>query len=370
MNLFFDLDYISSLVLKIEHGNVSYAEHSYLQKVIAAQTVINEYQKDNNIVFQKIYLRYYSWLSLNWQKNSNSPREKTDHFLLKNALEKRQSILMPKKDNIYQKPLNHFSVLLELARIWNQPLKQERNSILNFLMFFLERVYGIPKQYIDTIFSLLEESWKPILSPLGVLPNRKFSLQEIEEYFFGNKLKPEYSVQVIPKIDRYFSIIGKEHRCHLFLPKSENFDLFEAALVIHEFQHLLDIDNYENILIDNKKEIMKDESYSKFYENLFLSEKNALNAERVFILGLGAAKRGRFCWLESNLFYPILLLKCELNNLLYGDKATIDFSEMCLKHGMEPLPLSALFEWGAPFQLSAYCAAAMDLEQGWQKFLQ
>ena len=43
---------------------------------------------------------------------------------------------------------------------------------------------------------------------------------------------------------------------------------------------------------------------------------------------------------------------------------------MCLAHGMEPLPLSSLFEWGAPFQMSAYCASAMDLEPNWLKFLQ
>ena len=48
----------------------------------------------------------------------------------------------------------------------------------------------------------------------------------------------------------------------------------------------------------------------------------------------------------------------------------VDFKDMCLAHGMEPLPLSSLFEWGAPFQMSAYCASAMDLEQNWVKFLQ
>ncbi len=368
MNLFFDLEYISSLVLKVEQGKATNTEHAYLQKVIAAQTVISEYQKENNTFFQKISQKYYIWLSANWQKKLNSQRERTDHFLLKNALEKSQFISAKKSEYVYQKPLNHYSVLLTLSQIWNFPLKREKKSIEQFLFYFIENVYGVPQKYIAPIFQLIEKDWKPILSPLGMLPNKKFSLQEIEEYFFGNKTIPEFSVHLVPKIDRYFSIVGRGHNCHLFLPKREHFDLFEAALVIHELQHLLDIDNKENLIYTNRSGI--DENQVMLYESVYLSERNALNAERIFLLGTGAAKRGRYCWLESNLFYPILLLKCEMHNLLYGDNRTIDFSEICQQHGMEPLLLSALFEWGAPFQLSAYCAVAMELEQGWQKFLQ
>ena len=147
-----------------------------------------------------------------------------------------------------------------------------------------------------------------------------------------------------------------------------DFDLFEAALVVHEFQHVADALYESNLELKNKN--LENESLISICDSLFLSEKNALNAERVFLLGHGTAKRGRYFWLESNLFYPILLLKCELHSLVFQDSKPVDFANACMAHGMEPLPISSLFEWGAPFQMSAYCASAMELEQNWDKFLQ
>ncbi|APJ03470.1 hypothetical protein [Silvanigrella aquatica] len=365
MNLFFDLNEISTLTSKAELDCLTQYEHSYLQKMIAAQTVINQYIKTINEEkqnFQLIVSRYYSWIYKTLQKKNNSSREKTDLFLLKNSLEK-INYNQKNKENCYSKPCNHYQVLKHLADIWNQPLQKESNSIRIFLSFFMETVYGIPKNYIDDIFHLIFSDWKLILSPLGSLTHKKFSLSDIEDYFFGKKAKPDFSVHFIDKIDRHFSVVGVGHKNHIFISKVEDFDLFEAALVVHEFQHIEDaLQETHEFLKNGKKDLL--------CENLYLSEKSALNAERVFLLAHGTSKRGRFHWLESNLFYPILLLKCEFHNLLFNDIKPLEFAEVCTDHGMEPLPLSSLIAWGAPFQMSAYCASAMELEQNWLKFLQ
>ena len=371
MNLFFNLNEISKLTSKAELGCIDRYEHSYLQKMIAAQTVINQYikkinPKDNH--FEFVADRYYNWICKNWQKKHISKRDKTDLFLLKNSLEKVNYFKKSNLNAVYQKPMDHYDTLKVLSEIWDIPLKNDQNSILYFLKYFMENIYGIPKKIIEIIFNLILSNWKPILSPLGSLSNKKYSLQEIEDYFFGNNIKPNFNIHIIEKIDRYFSVVGIGHTNHIFLSKKNNFDLFEAALVIHELQHIIDAIHETN----EEEKLIKDDSLQnqKITENLFLSEKNALNAERVFLLGNGTAKRGRYYWLESNLFYPILLLKCELHNLIYRDEKPIDFAEMCQAHGMEPLPLSSLFGWGAPFQMSVYCASTLELEPNWLKFLQ
>jgi hypothetical protein len=371
VDLFFNLNEISKLTSKAELGCITLEEHSYLQKIIAAQTVINQYTKSSNQeknTFQIIASRYYSWISKNWQKKNKSSRERTDLFLLKNALEKVNFSVTGKEKYFYGKPLNHFDTLRNLAEIWEKPLKCDENSIVYFLSYLMENIYGIPKKLIDDIFNLIFSNWKPVLSPLGSIPSKKFSVGEIEEYFFGKNTKPEFEIHVIDKIDRHFSVVGVGHKNHIFLSKRDDYDLFEAALVVHELQHIVDAVNESNP--DGGFHSIEKGMRNCISDNLFLSERSALNAERVFLLGHGTAKRGRYYWLESNLFYPILLLKCELHNLIFRDNSPIDFAKVCLAHGMEPLPLPSLFEWGAPFQMSAYCASAMELEQNWLKFLQ
>ena len=370
MDFFFNLNEISKLTSKAELGCITLDEHTYLQKMIAAQTVINQYTKSSNEdtnTFQIIVSRYYSWISKNWQKKNMSSREKTDLFLLKNALEK-VNFNKFGKVNYYGKPLDHFDTLRNLAEIFKKPIKCDEKSIVSFLTYLMENIYGIPKKCVDDIFNLIFSNWKPVLSPLGSISNKKFSLREIEDYFFGKNTKPEFEIHLVDKIDRHFSVIGSGHKNHIFLSKMDDYDLFEAALVVHEFQHVMDAANESNTVFNEQS--IENGLTNKISDNLFLSEKSALNAERVFLLGHGTAKRGRYYWLESNLFYPILLLKCELHNLIYRDNSPIDFANVCLAHAMEPLPLSSLFEWGAPFQMSVYCASAMELEQNWLKFLQ
>lgn len=371
MDLFFKLNEISTLTSKAELGCITLEEHSYLQKIIAAQTVINQYTKSSNEdinTFQVIASRYYSWISKNWQKKNKSSRERTDLFLLKNALERTNFYGIEKEKYFYGKPLSHFEILRNLAEIWEKSLKHDEKSIVCFLSYLMENVYGISKKLIDDIFNLIFSKWKPILSPLGSIPSKKFSLNDIEEYFFGKNTKPEFEIHLIDKIDRHFSVVGVGHKNHIFLSKRVDYDLFEAALVVHEFQHIIDAVNESNL--ETGLYSIKKGTEGSISDSLFLSERSALNAERVFLLGHGTAKRGRYYWLESNLFYPILLLKCELHSLIFSDKNPIDFADVCLAHGMEPLPISSLFEWGAPFQMSAYCASAMELEQNWLKFLQ
>ena len=56
-----------------------------------------------------------------------------------------------KNKSFYQKNLTHFEVLKVLAEIWEKPLKREENSIICFLSFMMENIYGIPKNLIDGI---------------------------------------------------------------------------------------------------------------------------------------------------------------------------------------------------------------------------
>ena len=135
--------------------------------------------------------------------------------------------------------------------------------------------------------------------------------------------------------------------------------MYEASLIVHELQHIMDA-KQQKILPEGMHLV----------DHLFLAEKNALNAERIFLNGNGISKRGKYNWLEANLFYPLLLLKCELNSYLNNEIDIINFKSLCLSHGMDPVTLSTLFDWGAPFQMSIYCAAVLDLEQNWKKYIQ
>lgn len=367
MDQFFNLNEISMLTSKAELGNITTEEHSYLQKMIAAYCIINQYEKSINTQlnsFQTIVDRYYSWASKNWVKNVIEPRERTNLFLIKNSLDKINYNAFYKKNNIYCKPLSNFEILITLAEIWKIPLKKDENSIIQFLTFFMENIYGIPKNFIENIFNLIFSNWKPTIPPLGSLPCKKFSIDEIQNYFFGKKIIPKFSIHLVDKIDRLFSVVSTEYQNHIFLSKLDNIDLFEASAIIHEFQHINDsISNIESNILNNSNKRIKS-------ENLFLSEQSALNAEKIFLLGHGTAKKGRYHWLESNLFYPILLLKCELNNFISFEKKVINFADVCHTHGMPALPISSLFEWGAPFQMSIYCASVMAIDQSWTKFLQ
>ena len=61
----FNLNEISTLSSKAMQECLGYFEHSYLQKMIAAQTVINQYTKtinDDQKRFELIVDEYYSWI--------------------------------------------------------------------------------------------------------------------------------------------------------------------------------------------------------------------------------------------------------------------------------------------------------------------
>lgn len=361
MNFCFNLDEISTIIAKAELGCITPNEHSFLQKVIAVQTVINQYSKNINeqaLHFQKLIYKYYTFVCYNLERNSLNEKELTDLFLLKNSLEK-FNYCEPKFNLGYDKPLSNFYLLLELAKIWKIEINDKFESKINFIKHLMHNFYGIPINLVEKIFELVLGNWKPILAPLGGIINKKYSLKEIEDYFFGENYRPGYKIQIIDKIDRFFSLVDSVHQNYVFLSKETDYDVFEAALVVHELQHILDAK--QNTILPNT---LSSE------ENLYLSEKSALNSERIFLIGNGSSKRGKYAWIESNLFYPLMLLKCELLTYKSNEQVTMNFKSVCLAHGMEAIGLSSLFDWGAPFQMSAYCAAAMELEQNWKKYIQ
>ncbi len=361
MNFCFNIDEISKIIAKAELGFITPNEHSFLQKVIAVQTVINQYSKNINeqtLLLQKLIYKYYTFVCYNLERNSLNEKELTDLLLLKNSLEK-FNYSENNSNFSYDKPLSNFYLLIELAKIWKFKISDKFELKINFLKFLMHNIYGIPNGLIEQLFELVLGNWKPILSPLGGIVSKKYTLKDIEDYFFGENERPDYKIVIIDKIDRYFSLVDREQQNYVFLSKETDYDIFEAALVIHELQHVLDAK--QNILVKDSLNLE---------ENLYLSEKSALNSERIFLIGNGASKRGKFAWLESNLFYPLLLLKCELLTYKYSEQVTLNFRSVCLDHGMEPIGLSSLFDWGAPFQMSAYCAAAMELEQNWKKYIQ
>ncbi|MGY3804221.1 hypothetical protein ACWNT8_09190 [Pigmentibacter ruber] len=361
MNFCFNLDEISSLITKAELGFLTPNEHSYLQKMIAAQTVINQFTKNFNeqvLQYNKLISKYYKWVCFSFEKKNINKKDLTELFLLKNSLEK---IYYNEKNKIIdtEKPLSFFGKLNELAKIWNYNLEKNEKSIINFLKIFMNEMYYIPEYLVENIMQLVVDNWRPILFPIGPIFARKFSLKEIEEYFFGENSKPDYQTHIIERIDRFFSLVGVGHTNHIFLSKKNDFELYEASLIVHELQHIVDAKQHK---------ILPEGMY--LADHLFLAEKNALNAERIFLNGNGVSKKGKYNWLEANLFYPLLLLKCEFHSYLNNEINISNFKSLCLSHGMDPVNLSTLFDWGAPFQMSIYCAAVLELEQNWKKYIQ
>lgn len=375
MNSIFDIDFIAELIKKLDMQNISYLEHDYLQKILAACILIQKFNKARHEKTESFIYNHYNWLVKNYNNNKLSQKTKTEYYLFKVEIEKYFQFfglqyhqgspttltrLVTKPETQY---VSSFSQLQALARIWGYSITRQEKDILQFLAFFIENIYGIPSSISNEIFNLLHMNWRPILAPIGIIPYKKFSLEEIQEYFFGDTNKQEYELHILTNADRLFSLTSPQFKNYLFIPKQDNFDIFEAALVIHEFQHIQDSykqakNNAASSLFEHTQE-----------ENLFHSEKNALNAERVFLKVAGAGKKGTFCWLESNLFYPFLLLRWELDIILSDTYDTNNFHSICRQHNMEPLSLSPLFDWRAPFQMSAYCAAVMDLEPNWKSYL-
>ena len=347
MNSLFNSDLISELIEKLESGVISYLEHDYLQKTLTAFILIQQYNKARHEKIEPIISSYYNWLTKNYNSNNLSKKLKVEYYLLKIEIEKFFHFFGVSAH--IQQVSTQFEQLQTLARIWGYSLERQENAVLKFLAFFMEEIYKVPSHFIHEIFNLLQSTWRPILSPIALIPHKKFSLEEIEEYFFGGINKHAFEAHVLPNADRLFSITNPQFTNHLFLPKRDNFDIFEAALVVHEFQHIQDSPRIQE-------------------ESLFISEKNALNAERIFLNIAGTGKKGKFCWLESNLFYPLLFLKWELDIIISDAYDINNFYDICRKHGMEPLTLSPLFDWRAPFQMSAYCAASMDLETSWKNY--
>lgn len=346
---YFNTQEIWNRIQELEKNTVSKTEHIYLQKVIAVQVLLHShFKKAFEPSLIKIIVTYYNWLHQEMNKGTMSAFELTDAYLFSSALKNS----LPHSSETQRK--SHFDELTTLARIWKKPLSQNKGSIISFLAFLMEKLYRVPTILIDEFFSLLQSDWKPILAPLSSVMSRAMNLTEIEHYFFGDTDKKNYTTHKVSDLERFFSITNTNGPQHFFVSQKTEYDLFESALIVHELQHFQDSQiKTENLIL----------------ENLFESEKRAIHAERVFLNWTGTAKKGKFAWLESNLFLPMALLLCELDRFL-GDKTSAEMSfQHYASHGLKEIEASPLFQWGAPFQMSVYCCAAMSLEPDWKKYL-
>jgi hypothetical protein len=363
VKLFDILKEISTLTTKAERSTLNLFEHRYLQKLISAVDFLiysEGASETESFCFNENVKHYFNILNKNSKFLNFSKKEKTElYFFQHSLLRKRKNIngFFYKNDN---KKFDRFNILKNIAEIWDVDLYRDKYSLVEFIKFIMKNIYEIPNNLIDEVFNLINYNWKLIDVVLDAFSDKFFSLKEIENYFFGGNIKINYNLNIFQGIDRYFSVFSPGNNNHLFLSKNDEFSLFEASLIVHEFQHFLD-SKYE----ENGNDSLKIKT-----ECMYNCEKSALNSERIFVLSQGQTKLCRYYWLQTNLFYPILLLKCELQNLLYDDLKPLDFATLCLEHGLDPLPISTLLECGAPFQMSVFCAAAIDLEQNWIKFLQ
>lgn len=357
---YFNMQELSQRLQELEKNSISKTEHAYLQKVIAAQILLhNHLKKAFDPPLIKIVVTYYNWLYQEMQHGAMSPLELTNAYLFSSALKKSLPQVPNSHPNTHEpRKRSHFDELATLARIWKKPLARTKASILPFLAFLMEKLYHVPSPRIDDFFSLLQSNWKPALAPLSSVMSRTMKLSEIEHYFFGETDKKSYTVHMVPDIARFFSITNTIGPQHLFVSQKTDYDLFDAALIVHELQHFQDTQTRAT-----------QQNESATVENLFQSERRALNAERVFLNWTGTAKKGKFVWLESNLFLPMVLLLCELDRFLEDDISFEKLSQNYAAHGLKEIEASPLFTWGAPFQMSVYCCAAMDLEPEWKKYL-
>lgn len=344
-----------SFLEKLKTGKISEEEHSYLRKIIQCFILIQKSRKQINTKEEYFISSYYEWLIkqnfLIFPGSASLPIEKkVEFFLMKIEIENFFLFFNIKNTYFNGRKISSFECLKALAKFWNFDLKRNKECIVNFLSIFLNIIYKIPEQFIQEIFDLIYNKWRPILAPISVIPGREFSLEDLESYFFGEKIERCFDAHTLPHADRFFSATSSQFQNILFVTKFSELNIFEATLVVHEFQHIFDAKNS----VDN---------------SLFNLEKRALNAEKIFLNIFGTGKRGRFCFLESNLFYPILNLEWELASLLCDDYSDyLYFTAVCEKHNMKPIDLSSLFEWRAPFSMSVYSAASMDVEKNWKGY--
>ncbi len=330
---------------KLDLNAIGKLEHEYLQKILLSSVLIQTYQNTLEMEAATFIRQYYIWLVKHYFDPHYTKKELMELFSIKQQIENYFHWFKIEVEGLpLPCPDKHFYNVKYISQIWGYDLKKDANSIFSFFSFFANEILGIPPQIVKNIILLLRSPWRPLLTPLGVTLQKRFQLKEIERYFFGtlNNTLP-YKSYVIPDIDRLFSISSTVFENALFFPKSDNFDVFEASLVVHEFQHVINPSG----------------------TNLFIQEKEAILAEKIFLQIMGTGKRGRFCWLESNLFYPILLLKWEIEILLTGVNNIHHFHRICSEHSMKNIELSPLFDWVMPFHMSVYAAAAMDLEKSW-----
>lgn len=328
---------------KLEQKELSFQEHEGLQKKIAVISILQFYQKTHDDLVQELIDKYAFWLENHWKKNEFSPKEKTDLFLFKCALSKIQG---------QEEELSSFDQLLILAEIWKQPLKKERESVCRFLSFFMYKAYGVNLNLSESIFNLINSKWLPTMPPASNSVVKHLTLDEIEQYFFGDVKHRPYQVEVILNSRSIFSIVDKSaEKNWIFLNKKEGFSLFESAQIVCEFQKIQDAVN----------------GVAK--SDLFSLERTTLNAEKIFLHSAGLGKKGKYCWFESNFFHPLLLLQCELEQILSNSAVPDGFASASAQHRIQSAPLLYKgLSWGAPFQAAVTCAAAMDLDPAWKKF--
>ena len=343
------IDDIKRFIRKSTLGSITSSEHNYLNKLISAYILIEKFKPNRNNKIENILYNYYLFL-INDDK-PNTPKVKTENFLFRRQLESYFIFLKitPPPDISFH--LSPFEEIQTLAKYWNFTVKRNKSSILKFLAFFLNEFYDIPVNFIIPIFHYIQNPWKAVPMPLSVVPQKNYELNQIFKYFFGETKGPAFEIYPIPQADRLFSLTHPQFKNYLFLPEKNSFDIFDASLVVHEFQHIQD-------------------SHVAHEQSLFESEKKALYTEKVFLYFAFSSKKGKHCWIESNLLYPLALLEWELNIILSDTFNKNTFDKICQKHGLKPIMLSSLFEFNTPFQMSVYCAASMHIDRNWKNYFQ
>jgi hypothetical protein len=342
---------IKLLIQKSITNCISTQEEIYLRKLISSFLLIEKVTNNRNEKLENILYNYYYFVISKDKIWTDSPKINTDNFLFLMSFEtyfKSLNILPPSQTKFIHSP---FEKLVILSKFWNIELEKSKISIINFLSLFINQYYEIPIALLTQIFSKIQTPWKLALRSIEQINNKTFTLPDILSYFHGKSEKLGFEIIKYPELDRLFSIIHPKFKDYLFIPDKEQFDCYDGAQIVHELQHIQD-------------------SHLCMELNLFELEKRALYAEKVFLNYAVSPKHSRSTLLETNLFYPLALLEWELNIILSDISEKNDFNTICLNHGLAPIPLSRLFEFHSPFQMSVYCASAMCIETNWKKYLQ
>lgn len=337
---------IIDLTNKLHSNTIEKNDFYYLKNIISSIIIIQNYQESIEENLKEPIFNFKFEYKKYLQKNEYNMQDRIEHFFMNCQLDSYERFFLSKPKLSMNEIFSEYQKLAELFAI---PLIKTKKSILHFFSICMQTIYGIPVNIVNEIVFLIENDWTAVLPPLSIVSQKQFNLEQLKNYFFKDNPNFPLHFHIIPNIDRYFSLSAPHRTNHLFASKNLDLNIYESSQIIHELQHI------------------HDSYYNKFITS-FESEQSSIQAELDFIITHENKKKGIFCWLESNLYIPVILLKFELDNILSSAYDENNFTNICLKCGIKPIPLSPLFDWTAPAQLSVYCAAVLNIERNWRKY--